>query len=227
MEFKKDTHVYSADNKDLGRIERVVINPTTKKVTHVVIRQGLFFTEDKVVPVDYFDEAASEQAFIRHNSSILDDLPKFEEIEYTPMDPADLEAAYGKFEEPPFFLYWNPPLGVTPYYTTGYYGSAPLPVREGVPEYPRYVQHTKQNIPEDTVALQEGAHVHSSDGEHVGDIEDIYVDPQTDYATHVMISQGFLLKEKKWLPTLWFRTVTEDDVYLAVRASTVEKLPAA
>jgi hypothetical protein len=194
-------------------------------VSHVVIRQGLFFTEDKVIPVEYFDEATSERAMLNQNSSSLDDLPKFEEIEHVPMDSAELEAAYSKFEEAPFFVYWNPPVGANTNYTTGYYGSAPLPVREGIPQYPRYVQQTKQNIPEDTIALKEGAHVHSSDGEHIGDIEEIYVDPRTEYATHVLISQGFLLKEKKWVPTMWFKTVTEDDVYLAVSAPTIEKIP--
>ena len=45
---------------------------------------------------------------------------------------------------------------------------------------------------------EEGAEVISADGEHVGNIEQIYVDPESNYATHVLISQGLILTDKKW-----------------------------
>jgi uncharacterized protein YrrD len=226
MEFKKATHVYTADNQNIGRIERVVLNPVTRKVTHVVIRQGLFFTEDKVIPVEYFSEATEERATLRSDVGDLHKLPKFEEVEHVPVESHELKGFPGEVEEAPFYLYWYPPLGGDSFYETGYYGLAGL-MSDFTLGQSRYVRHTKHNIPENTVALEEGAKVHSSDHQYVGNIEEIQVDPATDYATHMLISKGAFLKETKWIPTLWLKTVAEDNVYLAVTAATIEHLPTA
>jgi sporulation protein YlmC with PRC-barrel domain len=101
------------------------------------------------------------------------------------------------------------------------------PVYPGYPGYPErpYVAETEQNIPEDTVALAEGAKVYGSDGEHVGDVEQVFMDAQTDQATHLVISRGLLLKERKLVPTTWATTVGEDEVYLSVDSSFMDRLP--
>ena len=226
MQFTKDTHVYSSENQDVGRIERMVINPVNQKVSHVVVRQGLFFTEDKVIPVEYFDQATPERATLRPNIGNLNNLPKFEEVQHVPVEYSDMEDFPHEPVDGPFYMYWNPPMGATTFHATGFTAGMPMALPEASLERRYYVKRTTQNIPDDSIALDDGAHVHSSDGQHVGDIEQIYVDPETNYATHILISQGFLLKENKWLPTLWFSTVSEANVYLAVPASTIEDLPA-
>jgi uncharacterized protein YrrD len=90
---------------------------------------------------------------------------------------------------------------------------------------PEYVLETSRNIPEGTVALKRGAKVLSSDDEQVGDIEEVLTEPAADRATHLVISEGLLLKEKKLVPTQWISAVLEDTVVLAVDAQTVEDLP--
>ena len=226
MEFQKAAHVYTADNHNIGRIERVVLNPVTRKVTHIVVRKGLFFTEDKVIPVDYFAEATEERATLRSDVGDLHKLPKFEAIEHVPVDSHETKNFPGAVEEAPFFLYWYPPLTGESFYESGFYGVPGL-LGDPIAENPHYVRRTKQNIPDNTVALEEGAKVYSSDYQHVGNIEEIQVDPDTDYATHILISKGVFLKETKWIPTAWLKTVAEDDVYLAVSAATIEHLPTA
>jgi uncharacterized protein YrrD len=90
---------------------------------------------------------------------------------------------------------------------------------------PRWVTKTAKNIPKGTVALEEGAKVMSSDGEHVGDIERIFTDPLEDRATHLLVSEGLILKDKKLIPTGWMSTVHEDEVHLLVDSDMVESLP--
>ncbi len=220
MQFKKNAQVYSSDNQDIGRLERVVMDPGTQKVSHIVVRQGLFFTEDKVIPVDYVEQADGDNINLSHHSDSLQKLPKFEAVQHVPIEQQDMEDFQVEVEDGPFYMYWNPPMGAAPYY-----GIPPVPTQETAPQHPYYVERTTQNIPEGTIALEEGGHVESSDGEHVGNIERIYVDPQTNYATHILISQGFFLRETRWVPTTWFRTVSEDKVYLAVSAATIERMP--
>lgn len=47
MQFKDGANVYTADGHTVGSIDRVVIDPRTNEVTHVVVRRRLFFTEDQ------------------------------------------------------------------------------------------------------------------------------------------------------------------------------------
>jgi hypothetical protein len=84
---------------------------------------------------------------------------------------------------------------------------------------------TERNLPERTVALEEGAKVVSADDEHVGDIEQVLTDPQSDRVTHFIIKEGLLLKERKLIPTHWVSRLTEDRVKLAVGSDLLERLP--
>lgn len=77
MQFKQGTHVYTTDGKDVGAIDRVVLDPRTDEVTHVVVRRGWLFTEDKVVPIDLIDQAVAEQVQLRSDVRDLDRLPEF------------------------------------------------------------------------------------------------------------------------------------------------------
>jgi hypothetical protein len=90
---------------------------------------------------------------------------------------------------------------------------------------PRYVAKTEKNIPEGTVALEEGAKVIGSDGKEVGDIERILTDPLEDRATHLLIAEGLLLKDEKLIPTQWMTQVSEHEVHLSVGSAFVESLP--
>lgn len=65
----------------------------------------------------------------------------------------------------------------------------------------------------------------SSDGKHVGDIERMFVEPESNQATHFVISQGMFFKDRKLVPAHWVRTVDEDRVHLSVTAELLEQLP--
>ena len=52
MEFKEGAVVFSSDDKKVGHIRRVVIDPKTEEVTHLVIEKGFLFVEDRVIPIE-------------------------------------------------------------------------------------------------------------------------------------------------------------------------------
>src|SRR5260221_14110391 len=89
MEFKEGTGVYTADGRKVGVIDRVVIDPRSDKVTHVVIRKGFLFVEDKVVPIDLLAEASEDGILLRPDVHDLDKLPRFEETHYLPLYEED------------------------------------------------------------------------------------------------------------------------------------------
>lgn len=212
MQFKQGAHVYTADGKDVGVIDRVVLDPKTDEITHVVVRKGWLFTEDKVAPITLIDPAVQDQVRLRRGVENLDDLPPFEETHFvTPSETG--EGAYPGEDATP--LYWYPPVGEAwSGYYTGYFVN---------PTW--YPVQTEQHIPKGTVGLKEGADVVSVDGERVGRVARIFTNAKLNRATHILISEGWLFKEKRLIPADWISTVEEDEIHLAVNARTLERLP--
>lgn len=213
MQFKEGTHVYTAGGDDVGTIDRVVVDPRTKEVSHVVVRKGLLFTEDKVVPIDLIARATDERVTLREDAGNLDELPPFKETQYVSLD----EEERGEFAPVGYAapIYWYPTYGAL-----GWYGGAAYPMYPAV----AYPTHTEKNIPEGTVGLKEGARVVSASGDTVGNVERVYT--QDDRVTHILISQGLIFKERKLVPMGWIVDVKEDEITLGVRTSVLERLPA-
>ena len=78
MQFRKGLRVYSADPHEIGRITRVVLNPDSKQVTHIVVRRGGLFSEDRVIPIEWFDAASTDQMRLREKAITLESLAKFQ-----------------------------------------------------------------------------------------------------------------------------------------------------
>jgi uncharacterized protein YrrD len=220
MEFKEGTHVYTADSEDVGSVERVVLDPRTDEVMGIVVRQGWLFTEDKVVPIGLVESATEDRITLRKSERDLQELPRFEETYYVPAEREAVIGGAGRSyiagDAAPFYAY--PPLGTAWWGYGGYYD---LPPTDYVPGY---VERTHQNIPEGTVAIKEGARVMGKDGEHVGNIEKVFIDSATKHATHVVISKGILFKERKLIPTNWINVAGENEVMLTVNSGVVENL---
>jgi uncharacterized protein YrrD len=209
MLFKQGVDVYSSDNEKIGTLHRVVMDPNTKEITHIVIKEGFLFTEDKVAPVDLIGSVTEDRISLQGSKEHLDKLPEYEETHYVPRDAG--------VEDDTNALYWYPPLGAW-----GPYGYEHYPVYPGS----LYLRKTEKNIPEGTVALLEGAKVISDDGHHVGNIETLITNPKDDRVTHLIISSGMLTKERKVIPVHWLKTVLDDDeVHLSVDSHLLERLP--
>jgi uncharacterized protein YrrD len=83
---------------------------------------------------------------------------------------------------------------------------------------------TVQNIPKNKISLQEGTDVMRSDWEHVGDVERLLVEPESNTATHFVVSQDLLFKERRLVPAHWVWSVDEDRVQLSVTSELLGQL---
>jgi uncharacterized protein YrrD len=241
MELKEGTSVFTSGGKEVGKVNRFILDPATNEVTHIVVQKGWLFSEDKVVPFNMVDSATDDKVVLNENMESFDELPAFEEAHYvrareadvsrggnpryrtgergqpSPLDESDrdetVEADVSRGGGPrtsyPAY-YWYPPHGYIGY-PVGFYGWPPM--------------ETIRNIPGDTIPIREGTDVMSADGEHVGDIERLFVESDSNKATHFVISQG-LFKDRKLVPAHWVRTVEEDKVQLVVSSGLLEDLPA-
>jgi uncharacterized protein YrrD len=230
MQFESGAVVLTANNDKVGKVDRVVLDPRTKEVTHIIVRKGMLFKKDKVLPVTMVAAAEPERVSLRPDAGDLSHVPDFEEAHYVMADDATPAAAARATDEAPAIspgatrtvttivgapaMLWNPPaIGVNNY------GPA-VSV-----EAPRVVKVIDRNIPDNTVPLKEGAKVVAADGETVGHVERVFVNSDTKQATHLLVEHGKLAKTHKTIPVHWVDTVFEREVHLAVSSRLLEGLP--
>lgn len=220
MEFREGTEVFTVGGDKVGEVERVVIDPRTRQVTHIVVEKGFLFTESRVLPIEVIDNSDGDRATLSENvGEDLDAWPIFEETYTLPLEEGARSDALGPPGEtdrprPVRPYYWYPPVGVA--YTGG---------SLGLPYYPASVVHVERNVPSGSAALQEGASIFSADDEHVGDVERVFTDSESDAVTHLLISRGLLFKSHKLIPANWIQDASDDEVFLSVDRSVLERLP--
>ena len=212
MEFKHQTPVVTTDNREVGQIERVVIDPNTAEVTHLVIQIGLLKAKHKVVPIDLVMSGDENQIVLRLAAEEVAQQPDFEEIEYLVTDETKLgrDTTEVVAHEPLAFA-WYP-----------LYPPSPLvPYRRELP----YATGTHLNIPDGTVAVKEGAKVITRDGKQTGRIDEVLTETDGPGVAYMLIATGLLQREKKLIPVRWIDSLNEDEVHLMIGAHTIEKLP--
>jgi uncharacterized protein YrrD len=212
MDFKENADVLNAKGEKMGTIDRVVIDPQTRTVTHLVVQKGLLFTREKVIPIEMLDRVTPEEVTLK-NIVDPDELPDFEEEYHIPAEQQgereDLRPGYARP------LMWYPHPGVPSW------GMGTYPMGHA----PHTFVRTKRNIPKGTVPLAEGAGVICRDGEKAGRIERIFSEPEEHRATHLVISSGLISKKKKLVPSIWIDRIEEDAVHLKVGCDVIDGLP--
>lgn len=210
IQFQKNANIITTNGQSLGQIDRVVLNPATKVITDIVVRQGtLFNKEDRVIPIDFVVETTEENIVLREDVGELDAFPPFEERRVV-SESTDIDRKLSS-------------------------GNSPQPVNYGFPEVgpsfvkppsEQFVTRIEKNIPEGTVAMKEGARVITAEGKHVGSVERVLADASIDQITHLLISNGTFTKTAKLIPIKWVMVMGEDEVHLRVKSNSVEELDA-
>ena len=206
MQIKRGVSVFTADNKHVGQVERVVIDPQSQEISALVVQEGDFFTEDRVLPFNFIASATEKQIVLEEGVD-LDRLPEFEETHYILLRPEDTEAAHAAGDVIP--LYWYPP-----------YGFAPI----GDAAFGPQIIETEENIPAGNVPLEEGAEVVSADGKHVGKVEKILTFPGGDRISHFVMRED-VENVYKLIPIYWVSDLEEDEIQLNVKETFLRKLP--
>ena len=204
MEFQEGVSVYAPDGRQLGKVDRVVVDPSSRRVTHIVIRQGHLLMEDKLIPVEQLSTATEERIVLDAEPGKL---TPFEESHYVPLDEGTRRQ-------------WGIEQGV-PLLWGGWMAGGRIPYPDMVAE------KVERNIPKGDVAVAEGAAVEDLNGEHVGRVRELVTDPQSGRITYLVIEAGHLWgKHTKAIPANWVSGFGEWKVTLAVGLPTLDKVPA-
>lgn len=204
-QFQRNATVLSAEGRQVGSIERVVVNPETNVLTDIVVRTGtLFNQEEKVVPVGLIDETAEAQIVLREEAGMLEGCPPFKESHLVSEHPGPTSSTQNKPQVMTEFPMFGTPLEPS--------------------QNEQVITRIEQNIPDGTVAMKEGAQVVTAEGKNVGSVERILVDPAVDQITHLLVSKGFIVKDTKLIPIQWVMILGENEVHLRVKKDSVDAL---
>jgi len=195
LEVTRDTDVYTASDEHVGSVDRIVLDPVTRRMSHVVVRKGLFFPEDKLIAVEDVSSATPERINLRQGL-VADELQPFVEQHYVPLDDADqpagvIDAAGG------FVAAWYGPPGIA------------APVREAA-----MLTVHQRNIPEHLMTLDAGVPVFATDHQVLGRLERI-ITTNDGLPTHLVVEADGLSADRRAIPIGWVKDITEDAIVLA------------
>jgi uncharacterized protein YrrD len=218
--IKEGTRVETTGGDRVGSVTRVIIDPRTKEITHIVVGKGLLFREDRVIPVELMVDSNDERLLLDKAVGELEDFPEFEVRNFVTFDERDIpeglrDDVLGR-GAPSAYLY----PGVGPNH---YWGGSTITMTPYAFHPQGSSTVTTQNIPDETVGLKKGASVICEDGEKAGELDELMVNDDNQ-ATHMVISRGLLSTDKTLLPVDWIEYVTEDEVHVSVRSEVIDRL---
>ena len=215
MKIELGAKVSTADGKEIGTIEKLILNPDTGDVRALVVRKGLLFHRDIEVELDDIVARRDGAARLRYAESELDRLQSFEESSYTTPPPErSTEYASGYGYPTASLLWpskWSGPVSGEPY---GH--DAIGAVRDEVAAL-----HHEQDLA--NAVIREGSTVRSRDGEKLGEVHRLVFDPDSGRPTMLEIRKGFLFTEDVEVPAGLISSVDDDVVYLDVRHDELER----
>ena len=164
LDIPVNAHVY-CDDHFCGRLTRVILNPISSQVTHIVVKDKDSPHAEYLVPMDLVVETTPDRLTLRCDQAGLARQEPFVDVEFVAPEADELaeEDMLGEHE-----------VSLWPYVLS----------QDVVP-----VEH--ERIPLDELAVRRGAAVHAIDG-RVGRVDEFLIDAGSDHVTHVVLRKGHL-----------------------------------
>lgn len=162
-----------AKDGEIGHVERVIVDPTTNEVTHLVVNTGGLSPRQVVLEGGHVVAYRTRGIHVALQTEDVAGLPDFIERDFlVPPDewvpPADYPAAAALW-----------PIAGQVY--------TPVPIEE------------RRNVPQPSIDLFEGMDVECADGP-IGSIDEIVLDPRTRRIQAIVVTSGLLAPESTIIP---------------------------
>lgn len=212
LELREGFHVHSAQGKDLGVVREFVVEPSTREFTHILVEKGVFFPDDRVIPVETIDHV-EEDRIILGDQVDPDTLPRFVREHYVPID----EETRGRLDVPTGYMWRYPTNQMGPFPIYPSYPLAPT-----IPTPPPEEESALREELATNAIIDKRTPVISTNGEKVGSVSKVQIGDDG-RLSHLVVDLGFLSDEKV-LPAHWVESIESDGIRLAVSNTAVESL---
>ncbi len=196
MDVPLNARVHCVDG-ECGRSTYLIIDPVSRQVTHLVVKEKGLAAAEHVVPIGWVTEATHDLIRLRCTTAQLTHVQPFIEKHYLREPLPDFQHV-----EDGYFL-------------------QPFRIRNVV----KTVQVRTHHIPAGELAVHRGASVEATDG-HIGQVDEFLVDPENSHITHLILHEGHLWGQKDvTIPVSEIDRVEEDTVHLKLSKRRIEALP--
>jgi uncharacterized protein YrrD len=198
-----------ASDGPVGHLKYIVVDPQDNVVTDFIVEHGHLFLRDIVVPVGWVAQADEHGVVLNANRTELASIPEFRELEFRAPDPTAAPV-------------WGHPPAETRVWVSPYLGTEN-------PGQPEVVQHVRLGGDPGEVLVRRGIPVTSEDGQPVGTVDHVLVDPATRRLTHIVFHRGAWLAhgDDVMVPAELVAEVGETGVRLKVPSSETDHFTAA
>ena len=198
MHLQEGMTVKTVDGSKVGTVDRIVVDPVTYKITHIIVKKGFVFLEDRVIPLTAIKNMNDEVVELDWSIKRLETAPIFSEYDF--IVPHYQEQIYKDWSMQPFIYY--PSIKSTPSSN----------VNKG--------DLQDQDI---DIVIHEGTQVISCDNDYAGHVIKVFADAQGKL-THILISRGMLFKTERLVPISWVSQLNAEAIKLHVYSEVVAGL---
>jgi sporulation protein YlmC with PRC-barrel domain len=207
LDIRIGAEVHCRDGK-AGQVERVVISPCRRQVTHLIVGKGLVLHKDIVVPIERVRFADEQHVDLDLTLDQLNELPEYKVVDYVAPDPSwhgslPYDPGVTVLAVDPYTLAWGPS----------------TPSLAG-----KVVRHARLGVPRDAAIVPRGSPVEGQDGK-VGEVDHVLLDPRQHTITRLVVRRGLLLHKDVAIPIDWVADVDDRGVILGVSRAALEQLP--
>lgn len=197
--------VYSKDDKVVGTIDRLVLDPASGDLKVVAINVGLLLPYDVEAPAGVLEAQTGDGVRLSVRATEVDSFPRFVEANYTsagipPVEPAGHQAVE-------ILL----PTGIIAEYP--YHEPALVDVEASRQLAKMYSDQDLANA-----VVADGSAIRSRDGRHVGALHALDFDLATGHLTRITLRHGRFMSEALDLPAALVAAVDDGVIHLRVTA---------
>ncbi len=204
MNLPMNVDVYCRDGLG-GRSSKVIVNPTNKQVTHLVVKEKHAPHTEYMAPIDQVVDSTPDMIKLRCTMAGLATMDPFIHI-----DTIQNDAKSMGYSTEGYGLAGNPAMG---------YAMSPYDPGE------RFTVTVKTDaVPDGEIALTRGVHIHASDGQ-IGQLDGFQMDPITEQITYLVLREGHFWGQKAVsIPVAQIDHIAEDGVYLKLDKQSIGAL---
>lgn len=206
----------SCEDCECGTLARVVVNPVTRSLTHLVVEPAHGRSFGRLVPIELVG-SADGTVHLTCTREHFNTLEEAEETDFLSGAGGEWGYEQGQMLSFPFFG-----LGMG---GMGGLGMGGLGATAPGTPLPRQTV-TYDKVPLGEVEVRRGEHVEATDG-RIGQVQGLVVDPADHHVTHFLLEEGHLWGKKQVAIPIGAVTRVEDDVVrLKLSKDEVRDLPA-
>jgi sporulation protein YlmC with PRC-barrel domain len=187
-----------------GRCTHVIVNPITKRITHLVVKSNWESNHEYMVPVDQVKATTPDLILLKCSRDDLKSMEPFEIEEYIHTKVPDYESWQDGY------LAW--PLV--------------LPAEEyALEEVDTYIPMKYENIPQGEVAVRRGAQVKATDG-YVGKVDELLINSKNMQVMFLVLRERNIWSQREvTIPVSQIDHVDDGGITLKLDKKSIEELP--